>query len=180
MFLFFSTTCPRCAPVDQICRASISLSLSYRFDHFSPRTPLLSPPQPSTVQRGLVAASAQGDSFVTVLVGSPASPALSESQRFMFGGSRSLFIPEEHRQCWNIIILQICVMTLCLCSTKSLWSLQSLSHSYTLKKHHSTQTWSNVSLLFSSLATPNQIRSESIYRGDAGPFYAYSRSKTIH
>ncbi len=56
------TACPRCAHIDQ----AVGLRSHIVFYHFSPSTPLLSPPQPSTVQHGLVVASALSDAFMTM------------------------------------------------------------------------------------------------------------------
>lgn len=72
-----SLHCLYCAHLDQ----TLGFLLSHRIHHFSSWAPLLSPPQPNTVQRGLMAASALSDAFMTVN-GNRASPTLCENNCF--------------------------------------------------------------------------------------------------
>lgn len=85
------TACPCCAHIDQ----AVGLCSHIVFHHFSPRAPLLSPPQPDTVQRGLVAVSALSDAFF--VNGNPGESRTPASQLFpvTVGGNRWLLIPQR-------------------------------------------------------------------------------------
>lgn len=106
-------TCP--------CCVQIGLCSHIVFDHLPPWTLLLPLPQPYTVQRGLVAAFAHKDIF-TNHEWKPWESSVS-----FFGGNavcRSQGITDNVK---NQIVEQLYFITLCLCSTESFWSLQSLT-----------------------------------------------------
>lgn len=120
------TACPCCAHTDQ----AVGLCSHIVFHHFSPWAPLLSPPQPNTVQRGL------GGCFCperhTHENGkNAASPALCEPTVSPFWRSWWLFIPQEHNV-ENQIILQMYFITLSFLFHRSLPRL-----TRTLKKNTS-------------------------------------------
>jgi len=74
-----------------------------------------------------VAASAPSDAFVTRLSGNPANPLL----RANFSCLVVIVVVSPRRtqdDVEHLIILRMCFITLCLCSTESCWSLPRLSH----------------------------------------------------
>lgn len=127
------TTCPCCAHIDQ----AVGLCSHIVFCHFSPWAPLLSPPQPNTVQRGLVAASALSDAFITT----NRKPGES-STRFLFGGNSGCFIPQEHNVENQIILQNVLHNTMPLFHREPLVSAK--SHTHTLK----TPVYTNVIIFF--------------------------------
>lgn len=98
------TTCPCCAHIDPAVR----LRSHIVFYHFSPPgSSYVNTPAPNTVRRGLAAASALSDAFMTMR-GHQETPALCEPNVFLFGWWWWLFIPWEHRRCWKIKLYWTC------------------------------------------------------------------------
>lgn len=126
------TTSPCCAHIDQ----AVGLCSHIVFYHFLPWTPLLSPPQPSTVQHGLVVASALSDAFMT-MNGNLASPVLCEPPVSGLAVTVAVY-PTKNTTLKIEIIFKMYFITLCFLFHRELLVFAKChSHTHTLKKKNS-------------------------------------------